>query len=49
MNGLSKLMKDLNVKNFEELKEYIESEEHKDEQLVKEIKEFFKYMEEQDK
>ena len=42
--GLKDLMKDLRVSNFDELKEYIYSEEHKDEDIVQEIKEFFEYL-----
>ena len=39
MNGLEELMKDLNVSSFEELKAYIEAPEHKDEEIVKQLKE----------
>ena len=34
MGGLEELMKDLGVSTFEELKEYIESPKHKDEEIV---------------
>ena len=37
-NGLQNLMKDLGVKTYKELDEYINSEEHQDEQIVKELK-----------
>ena len=37
-------MKDLNVKNFDELYEYLNDEKHQDEPLVKEIKEFLNYV-----
>lgn len=43
---MEELMKDLGVKNFDELYEYLNDEQHQDEPLVKEIKEFFNYIEE---
>ena len=42
--GLESLMKKLGVKNFKELHEYIHSEEHKNEKVVKEFKEFLEYL-----
>ena len=44
MNGFEELMKDLGVKNFEELDAYINSEEHQDEQIVKDLKELIEYV-----
>lgn len=43
---MEELMKDLNVKNFDELYEYLNDENHQDEPLVKEIKEFLNYVQE---
>lgn len=43
---MEELMKDLNVKNFDELYEYLNDENHQDELLVKEIKEFLNYVQE---
>lgn len=43
-DGLQNLMKDLGVKTYKELDEYINSEEHQDEQIVKELKEFINYV-----
>lgn len=43
MNGFKELMKDLGVNNFEELIEYINSEEHKNEQIVIELKSFIEF------
>ena len=40
-DGLQNLMKDLGVKTYKELDEYINSE---DEQIVKELKEFINYV-----
>lgn len=47
-NGLQELMKDLGVSNYKELLEYMKSEEHKEEQIVKDFKEFFNYYEEKE-
>lgn len=51
-NGLQELMKDLGVSNYQELLEYMKSEEHKEEhkeeQIVKDFKEFFNYYEEKE-
>lgn len=47
-NGLHELMKDLGVTNYKELLEYMKSEEHKEEQIVKDFKEFFNYYEEKE-
>lgn len=38
---LEELMEDLGVSSMEELKEYILSPEHQDEEIVKQIKEAF--------
>ena len=46
MGGLEELMKDLGVKNYEELDAYINSEEHQDEQIVKDLKELIEYVRE---
>ena len=46
MNGFEELMKDLGVKNFEELDAYINSEEHQDEPIVKDLKELIEYIRE---
>ena len=46
MNGFEELMKDLGVKNYEELDAYINSEEHQDEQIVKDLKELIEYVRE---
>ena len=46
MNGFEKLMKDLGVKNYEELDAYINSEEHQDEPIVKDLKELIEYIRE---
>lgn len=47
-NGLQALMKDLGVSNYKELLEYMKSEEHKEDQIVKDFKEFFNYYEEKE-
>lgn len=43
---MEELMKDLNVKNFDELYEYLNDKNHQNEPLVKEIKEFLNYFQE---
>lgn len=43
MNPLDELMKDLGVKTYKELFEYMNDEAHKNDPLVKEFKEFFNY------
>ncbi len=47
-NGLQELMRDLGVSNYQELLEYMESDEHKEEQIVKDFKEFFNYYKEKE-
>ena len=42
--GLKKLMKDLGVKDFEELNEYINNPHHREEAIVIEFKKFLEYL-----
>ena len=43
--GLKKLMKDLGVKDFKELNEYINNPLHREEPIVIEFKKFLEYVE----
>lgn len=43
MTGLKRLMDELGVKDFKELTEYINNPLHKDEEIVKELKELFEF------
>lgn len=45
MEGMEKLMKDLGVKNQEELLEYINDPAHQEEEIVKQLKEFMDFFE----
>lgn len=45
MEGMEKLMKDLGVKNQEELLEYIKDPAHQEEEIVKQLKEFMDFFE----